>query len=62
MLVFTLTKGSADAELHRSKEESSFPNMLAKQPGFIELELIKINDEKTMSVQTGKPKNIGGQH
>ncbi len=52
VLVFNLTKGSADEELLRSKEETSFPNMLAKQQGFIELELIKINDEKTMSIQT----------
>ena len=52
VLVFSLTKGSADEELSRSKEETSFPNMLAKQLGFVELELSKINDEKTMSVQT----------
>jgi heme-degrading monooxygenase HmoA len=42
----------ASEELRRSKEENSFPNLLTRQPGFVELELIKINDEKTMSVQT----------
>ena len=52
ILVFNLTKGSADEELKRSQEETSFPNMLAKRHGFIEMELVKINEEKTMSVQT----------
>jgi hypothetical protein len=52
VLVFNLQKGKAEEELYRSKEENSFPNLLAKQPGFIELELVKINDEKTMSIQT----------
>lgn len=52
VLVFNLTKGSADEELRRSNEATSFPNMLAKQQGFIEMELVKINDEKTMSIQT----------
>ena len=54
VLVFNLTKGSADEELKRSNEETSFPNMLAKQHGFIEMELVKINEEKTMSIQTWK--------
>lgn len=52
VLVFNLTKGSADEELRRSHEADSFPNLLAKQPGFITMELVKINEEKTMSVQT----------
>jgi heme-degrading monooxygenase HmoA len=52
VLVFNLTKGSADEELKRSNEETSFPNMLAKQQGFIEMELVRINEEKTMSIQT----------
>lgn len=52
VLVFNLTKGSADEELRRSNEETSFPNLLAKQTGFIEMELVKINEEKTMSIQT----------
>ena len=52
VLVFNLTKGSADEELKRSLEENSFPNLLSKQTGFIDLELVKINDEKTMSIQT----------
>lgn len=52
VLVFNLTKGKADEELNRSKEETSFPNQLAMQPGFIEIELVKINEEKTMSIQT----------
>lgn len=52
VLVFNLIKGSADEELRRSNEETSFPNMLAKQQGFVEMELVKVNDEKTMSIQT----------
>jgi len=52
VLVFNLTKGSADEELRRSKEAHSFPSLLANQQGFIDMELVKINDEKTMSVQT----------
>ena len=52
VLVFNLTKGSADEELRRSNEKASFPNMLAKQQGFIEMELVKITEEKTMSIQT----------
>lgn len=52
VLVFNLTKGSADEELRRSDEKRSFPNMLAEQQGFIEMELVKINEEKTMSIQT----------
>jgi hypothetical protein len=52
VLVFNLQKGMADEELKRSKDSGSFPNLLAMQPGFIELELIKISDEKTMSIQT----------
>jgi heme-degrading monooxygenase HmoA len=52
VLVFNLTKGSADEELKRSKEETSFPSLLARQVGFIEMELVKINEEKTMSIQT----------
>ena len=52
VLVFNLTKGSADEEILRSIDENSFPNMLAKQAGFIDLELVKINEEKTMSIQT----------
>jgi heme-degrading monooxygenase HmoA len=52
VLVFNLTKSSADEEHKRSKEETSFPNLLARQPGFIEMELVKINEEKTMSIQT----------
>lgn len=52
VLVFYLTSDSADEELKRSKEVNTFPNRLAKEPGFIELELVKISNEKTMSIQT----------
>lgn len=52
VLVFHLQQGKADEELRRSKEANSFPNLLARQPGFVALELVKVNEEKTMSVQT----------
>ncbi|MCB0644521.1 MAG: hypothetical protein KDC44_22910 [Phaeodactylibacter sp.] len=52
VLVFNLTAGSADEELRRSNEDFSFPNRLAQQQGFVEMELVKINEEKTMSIQT----------
>lgn len=52
VLVFNLTKGSADEEIRRSKEVNSFPTLLSQQHGFLGMELVKINEEKTMSVQT----------
>jgi heme-degrading monooxygenase HmoA len=54
VLIFNLTKGSADEELRRSQEENSFPDLLSKQPGFVQMELVKVNDEKTLSIQTWK--------
>lgn len=52
ILIFNLKDGQADEELKRSSEANSFPNMLAQQPGFIELELVKVDASKTMSIQT----------
>lgn len=52
VLVFNLKPGTADEELRRSAEPSSFPSALARQPGFVGMELVKISDEQTMSVQT----------
>ena len=52
VLVFHLTPGAADEELRRSQEPDSFPALLAQQPGFVEMDLVKINEEKTMSIQT----------
>jgi heme-degrading monooxygenase HmoA len=54
ILIFNLKKGQADEELKRSKETDSFPNMLAGQPGFVSLELVRVDESKTMSVQTWK--------
>lgn len=54
VLIFDLIKNSANEELKRSKEEHSFPMLLRNQKGFIEMELVKINEEKTMSIQTWK--------
>ena len=52
VLTFNLTEGSADEELRRSLEATSFPSLLAKQPGCREIDLIRIGDDKTMSIQT----------
>ena len=52
VLVFNLTSGSANEELRRSAQDHSFPNLLARQPGFVALELVKISEDKTMSAQT----------
>jgi hypothetical protein len=62
VLVFKLTKSSADEELKRSKEETSFLNLLARQAGFIEIELVKINEEKQCPYKPGQQKRIGGRH
>jgi len=52
VLVFDLEDRMADEELRRSKEPDSFPNILARQPGFEGMELVKISDSRTMSVQS----------
>src|ERR1700756_492456 len=52
VLTFNLKPGAADEELRRSRQSFSFPNMLARQPGCERIELIKVNDDRTLSVQT----------
>lgn len=52
VLLFNLTLGAADEELRRSREPDSFPNRLAKQPGFVQMELVKVDEDRTMSIQT----------
>jgi heme-degrading monooxygenase HmoA len=52
VLIFTLKQGQADEELKRSSEENSFPHMLARQPGFISIELVRVTESKTLSIQT----------
>lgn len=52
ILTFNLKQNQADEELRRSNEPTSFPNMLAKQPGFIGLELVRVDGSKTLSIQT----------
>lgn len=42
----------ADEELSRSEEPGSFPDLLAQQPGFTGMELVKISENRTMSVQS----------
>lgn len=52
VLTFHLEKGMADEEIRRSEESDSFPNLLAQQPGCIDIALVKVDDGKTMSIQT----------
>ena len=52
VLKFNLKPGYADEELRRSQQANSFPNMLARQPGCERIELVKVSDDTTMSVQT----------
>lgn len=52
VLIFHLEPGQADEELRRSLETGSFPNRLARQPGFVEMQLVKVSDDQTMSIQT----------
>ena len=52
VLVFDLKPGSADEELRRSVEPTSFPALLSQQPGFVELELVKVSPDRTLSIQT----------
>lgn len=52
VLIFDLKPGSADEELRRSREQTSFPRKLAAQPGFQEMQLVRVSDDQTMSVQS----------
>ncbi len=52
VLVFHLVDGTADEELRRSLEPGSFPNRLARQPGFVDMQLVKVGEAQTLSVQT----------
>lgn len=52
VLLFTLKPGRAEEELRRSREAESFPMMLAQQPGFAGMELVRVNDDQTMSLQS----------
>ena len=52
VIVFDLQPGTADEEIRRSQELDGMPQILSAQPGFISIELVKINDERTMSIQT----------
>ena len=54
VLVFHLKPGTADEELRRSGKPESFPNRLARRPGHLAMELVKIDEDTTMSVQTWK--------
>ncbi len=52
VLTFDLKPGMADEELRRSREDGSFPRRLMRQPGFVSMDLVKISDDRTMSIQT----------
>jgi heme-degrading monooxygenase HmoA len=52
VLVFNLKPGAAEEELKRSLSEDSFPARLAREAGFLGLELVKLSEDRTMSIQT----------
>jgi heme-degrading monooxygenase HmoA len=52
VLIFDLKPGMADEELRRSRQDGSFPRRLSAQPGFMKMELVKVTDQRTMSLQT----------
>jgi heme-degrading monooxygenase HmoA len=52
VIVFDLQPGTADEEIRRSQEPDGMPQILSAQPGFVSIDLVKINEERTMSIQT----------
>lgn len=50
--LFGLTPGSADEEVRRSLDPDGTPRRLARQPGFISAEVVRLDDDRTMSIQT----------
>ena len=54
--VFTLQPGKANEEIERCKSESSLLNTLKTFPGFISYEVVKINEDSTMTIQTWETK------
>jgi hypothetical protein len=52
VLTFHLKDGMADEEIRRSEKSGSFPNLLAQQPGCVDIALVKVDESTTMSVQT----------
>ena len=54
--IFKLHAGMAEEEIRRCKSEDSLLNTLKKFPGFIAYEVIKINEDSTMTIQTWESK------
>jgi hypothetical protein len=52
ILTFHLKEGMADAEIKRSEKPESFPNLLAQQPGCMDIALVKVDESTTMAIQT----------
>lgn len=52
ILTFHLKEGMADEEIRRSGKPGSFPDLLAQQPGCMDIALVKVDDSTTMSIQT----------
>lgn len=52
VLIFNLKPGTADEELRRSGLDDSFPRKLSRQPGFESMDLVKLDDQQTMSIQS----------
>ncbi|HWY38406.1 MAG TPA: antibiotic biosynthesis monooxygenase family protein [Bacteroidia bacterium] len=54
--VFKLQPGKADEEIERCKSADSLLNTLRTFPGFISYEVVKMNEESTMTIQTWRSK------
>ena len=52
VLVFNLAAGRADEEVRRSTADGSFPALLSGQPGFVSMVLVRVDDSRTLSIQT----------
>ncbi|HXB40535.1 MAG TPA: antibiotic biosynthesis monooxygenase family protein [Bacteroidia bacterium] len=54
--VFKLQSDKADEEIERCKSADSLLNTLKTFPGFISYEVVRINDDSTMTIQTWETK------
>jgi heme-degrading monooxygenase HmoA len=54
--VFKLISDKADEEIERCKSENSLLNTLKKFPGFISYEVVKLNNDSTMTIQNWETK------
>jgi heme-degrading monooxygenase HmoA len=58
--VFKLKPGMAEEELQRCKSADSMLNILKTMPGFINYEVVKLNEDSTLTIQTWQAKEFVG--